>query len=952
MQKTTRSCGGVLASVLLLASPSLAQQPVGPLLSSPYLSFQATAPYSPLYTRWVGARDLNGDGLLDIVVLGTSGYPGRMEVASVLLARGNGIFEPHADFGTSLPSAQSAVIGDLNGDGIEDIAVVGGPGVSVLEGRGSGDFVFNGEYFTHLGAQSIALADVNRDHLPDLVVTYASAGFVTVLFGRSDGLFFDKKDLAMPVGSKHLTLEDLNGDSIPDLVMAVAESSSVSVLPGVGDGTFGPGARLGAVSKPTDVLLSDLNRDGRSDLVVVNSDSSSVSTFLGTGDAGFGARQDWPVGPGPSTVATADFNGDGQTDMAVLNAAPSAAGSISILIGDGSGRFPTRTDLPFVRGLKVIAADLNGDGVTDLAAGSNGAAAIFPGNGDGTFGVTLDYDTEYDPRGVVSGDFDGDGFPDLAVPNRISGSVEILLGAGDGAFRRAADLNPGYYPNLAVAGDWNRDGLSDLAVTTASGVSVLLSKGDGAFQPRVEYPVGRYPQGIAAPDVNNDSFPDLIVSNPDKGALTVMLGHGDGTFESPVNTPVGSTPQSALATADFNLDGKSDAVIARYSFPASYPGFVSILLGNGDGTFGHQTDIPTAPGDNPGSIAIGDLNSDGKRDIAVTNSLGATLMTLLGAGDGTFTRAPTISYVTGPVAILDVDGDSNDDLVTGAGAIVDVRLGNGNGTFQPTQGYGVFRQIISMVAGDFNNDCQVDIAVLGHADAPSEKLWIMSNRTRPSGARPAKAIVRSENRPIQVGAGPPFFCPSIEPLPGAFDTGDIDLATVSMRSIGTGTVETIRAVSPKQTRTTDLDGDGILELPVCFTRADLAQLFSRVRGRQDVDVTIEGCLVCGGAFRAPLALTVQGRKPHPVAAIRPNPLNPVGILEYSTTRPGPVRVRLYDTSGRLVRILVDVPLAPAGEHSVVVGAEESGHQPLASGVYFYRIESTDGVAAGSFTVLK
>ena len=860
------------------------------------------------------------------------------------------MFESHATYRAILPVAQSAMITDLNHDGIEDLAIVGGPGVSVLHGSGSGNFASADEYIMHLGAQSIAVADVNRDTWPDLVIAYQNAPLITVLFGSSNGTFFKQPDLPIPAGSKHIALGDLNGDSVPDLVLAVAESSAVWVLPGKGDGTFGTGARLGVGSKPTEVSLSDLNDDGVSDLIVVNSDSSSVSTFLGTADGRFDDRHDWAVGPGPTSVAVGDLNGDGRADMAVLNAAESGAGSISILFGTGAGDFSRRTDQPFVRGLKVIAADLNGDGKIDLATGSNGAAAVFLGNGDGTFGEIHDYDTGRDPQTVVSADFDGDNIADVAITNRLSSTVQIFLGSDEGILRKAADLNAGLHPYRAVTGDWNGDGRSDLAVTLDGGVAVLLANGDGTFRPRVEYPVGSGPAGITTADVNHDGVLDLLVANPSIDALTVLLGRGDGSFGAPVNTRVGHTQQGVLATADFNRDGNIDVAIARYA----YPGFISILLGNGDGTFGHQRDIPTTPGDDPGSIAVGDLNSDGKPDLVVCNYQGSTIMTLLGLGDGTFSKTPTISYVIGPVALADLDGDGRTDLIDTAGAVVEVRQGKGDGTFQPAIGYGVFRGVVSMAVTDLDGDCQPDIAALGWGDVGSSKLWVLPKRAHPSDVRPAKAIVRAANRPISVGSGAPFFCVYVEPQGGVFETADINAGSVSMKSPRTGSVGAIKPAVQKETRAADLDRDGVQEVPVCFAREDLARLFSRIRGRKEVEVTIEGCLASGGTFRAPLSLTVLGTgKPESaVASLAPNPLNPQGTLTFSLVAPGSVTVRLYDLGGRFVRTVIDAERLPAGVHQIVIDGRDERGADLASGVYFYRVETPDGASTGRFVVLK
>ena len=172
-----------------------------------------------------------------------------------------------------------------------------------------------------------------------------------------------------------------------------------------------------------------------------------------------------------------------------------------------------------------------------------------------------------------------------------------------------------------------------------------------------------------------------------------------------------------------------------------------------------------------------------------------------------------------------------------------------------------------------------------------------------------------------------------------------------MRSEGTGTVSEISASEGKGSVLADRDHNGVMELDACFAQDDLVSLFSSLEGRTKVAVEIEGLLRSGERVRAPLELTVL--VPRGLAArIYPNPLNPTGRLSFTLRRPGPLRVMLFDVTGRMVRVLADEARAEPGARAIVLdGRDEQGH-PLATGVYFYRVESSGDVLTGRIAIVK
>ncbi len=247
---------------------------------------------------------------------------------------------------------------------------------------------------------------------------------------------------------------------------------------------------------------------------------------------------------------------------------------------------------------------------------------VLLGTGTGTFPTAVDYFVGNNPRGVITGDFNGDAKTDLAVTNGgyARDQVSVLLGTGTGTFQAAVDYAVGSTPEGMfagdlTAGDFNMDGKTDLAVTNfgSNTVSVLLGTGTGTFQTAVNYAAGSTPFGIVAGDFNVDGKTDLVVTNLGSNTVSVLLGTGTGTFQTAVSYAVGSRPRSVV-TGDFDRDGKTDLAVANEGYPV-----LSVLLGTGTGTF--QTAVNEVAGISFFAITAGDFNRDGKTDLAMTETI-------------------------------------------------------------------------------------------------------------------------------------------------------------------------------------------------------------------------------------------------------------------------------------------------------------------------------------------
>jgi hypothetical protein len=347
---------------------------------------------------------------------------------------------------------------------------------------------------------------------------------------------------------------------------------------------------------------------------------------------------------------------------------------------------------------------------TRPSAGLTGPRAVI-------FAPAVAYNSGVFPDFVAIGDLNGDGHPDVVLAGSDSGQVSVLLGNGDGTFQAPRTYNSGYAFSVAI-GDVNGDGYPDLVVANgeANSVSVLLGNGDGTFQAAVPYSSGGVDAvSVAIADVDGDGHPDVVVANECSGgcgggSVSVLLGNGDGTFRMAgtyYSGPGGNA--GSVAVADVNNDGYPDLIVANYFW-------VSVLLGNGDGTF--QDAVPYVwGGENTNSVAVGDVNGDGRPDLVVGDFNGDTVSVLLGNGDGTFQAPATYSsggYMAYSVAIADVNGDGYADLAVAnfESSSVGVLLGNGDGTFQAPVSYNSGGSITtSVVIADVNGDGKPDLLV-------------------------------------------------------------------------------------------------------------------------------------------------------------------------------------------------------------------------------------------------
>jgi len=394
----------------------------------------------------------------------------------------------------------------------------------------------------------------------------------------------------------------------------------------------------------------------------------------------------------------------------------------------------------------------------------------------------------------------------------------------------------------------------------------------------------------------------LAPQRPTKGPIVRAAGLQDGTVDQTLLvSATASDGGAALAGSIFraaSVGETSNAVSGIVSFVADLSGLPfgndAFFTVDQEPTVAAPGSVTTDPGD---AIAFTVTASDPDGDPLF--GLTADLSTLPAGNTATFT--PNGTFTSGAFAWTPRAEDAGTHIVTFSGFNALVGVATTTITVRPV--------------------------------APAEVFLVGP-----------KAFRLSSNRP--------FGCVQLEPVNQSFLLEEIDLASIRMVSLGTGIVSEISVGSTKEVVIGDRDNDDIPDMQICFDRDDLRALFSLLRGNEVVPVIVRGRLVTGSRFEGPLDLPIVAGGGPLNTVLAPNPLNPSGTLSFLTKTAGRVRVSLYDLHGRFVRTVWEQANASAGAHEIGIDGRDADRRPLSSGVYFFRIESPDGVSSGRFTVLK
>jgi len=322
-------------------------------------------------------------------------------------------------------SAARATALDVNGDGRQDVIGAVGNQISISLGNGDGTFKAAEMYQQSGSVHGLSTGDINGDGIADIAAT-SSLGAVYTILGNGNGTFKAGTSYAAGPMNRSLVIADLSGDGKMDIASGDLLSSTITILIGNGDGTLKAGTTLPTLPLPSGLLSGDMNGDGILDLILsAEGTGGGVSIYSGNGDGTFKAATNVLVSGNPKGVALADLNRDGNTDIVT---AGDSSNTINVRIGNGDGTFGAeRAYASGVRPFGVAAADFNADGIPDLVSAdyTSGTASIFIGNGDGTFKARSYFATSPNSWSIALADFNGDYAPDIVTAGN---SIKVLTG--------------------------------------------------------------------------------------------------------------------------------------------------------------------------------------------------------------------------------------------------------------------------------------------------------------------------------------------------------------------------------------------------------------------------------------------------------------------------------------------------------------------------------------------
>ena len=631
-------------------------------------------------------------------LMGSSATPFRVTFSGGFIDSNS--LDTKVDFTTG-SAPYSVGISDLDGDGKSDLVVAnyGSNTVSVFRNTSVGGNIISSSFATKVdfptgvGPVSVSIGDVDGDGKPELATANHFGNTVSVLRNTAENgnitssSFASKVDFTTGVYPTSVSMSDLDGDGKPELAVANSLSATISVFHNTSlNGSISFMAKVDFNTDlglyPYSISVGDVDGDGKPELTIANFYSNSVSVFRNTAVKGsitttsFSEKVDYITGSSPYSVSIGDLDGDGKPELAIANY---GSATVSILRNNSSSgnittsSFATKVD--FTTGstpISVSISDLDGDGKSDLAVANygSGTVSVFRNTvtigslTSGSFATKVDYITGDSPFSVSSGDLDGDGKPELAIANT-SGSVSIL------------GNNPKFPPNITSFSPTS--GYIGTTVTiTGSNFNVTANQNIVFFGATKATVTAASTSSLTVNVPSGAAYQPLTVLN----LTTALIGSSatpfrvtftggaiaPNSFDPKVDFTTGSTPYS-LSMGDLDGDGKSDLVVANYgSATISVFRNTSVSGSTTNNSFAPKVDFPTGIG--PYFVSIGDLDRDGKPELAVANYGNATISifrntTTIGSiVNSSFATKMDFTTGTGPVSMSmgDLDGDGKPEL--------------------------------------------------------------------------------------------------------------------------------------------------------------------------------------------------------------------------------------------------------------------------------------------------
>jgi hypothetical protein len=702
--------------------------------------------------RDLATADFNLDGAQDVAVanLGPDAFKGGI---TVLLGNGGGELgtEVTTGLGTNNGASQAAV-GEFDGDGKPDVAVLtgttGGPGpVRILLGKGNGGFTL-GQQLSTTGSGTVLSAELTGDTKQDVVFVSGSVAQVKLFTGVGNGTFSGPTTFNQTWDAYDAELADADGDG--DLDIIGASGGPVWIMLNLGGGSFGQQVYQFADDlSGWQLAAADFNGDAKADVAVLDASGGHVQIGLGTGD---GHMQPYKVYSDvsfqTSEVAAADWTGDGKVDLVVNNEYSSPSNIAVLMKGKGTGAFSGFTYWT-TGNQDPTPVELNGDGRIDLVAFSEDPGQVYATLNAGRGRLLAPQSTLGKAIGTpTSGDVNGDGRTDLVMvaevlpgPGQLEANVFTHLGQAGGRFGSAIvsairDVETMEGAGEVALGDVDEDGALDLVVGAVhlypkpSNLWVMLGDGTGSFAGLQEFSTGdswTSNESIGLADVTGDGHLDVIGRNGSQ--IAVLPGTGTGSFGPAILSGSVTSGLTQILVSDFTGDGTLDLVLVIRTGGEDFgSGELRLHEGHGNSTF---TFVQTVAFDgNPGGAQVADLNGDGRSEVAVTGTMGSNggrtgLRVSLNSGSrlGAITFYPFAPYPYGDLDAADYDLDGDIDLAGSGLDALAIALNAGDGTFPAVAEY-VSPQSAVRLAGDFTGDERPDLLSMNATNKPLFSLYV------------------------------------------------------------------------------------------------------------------------------------------------------------------------------------------------------------------------------------